>query len=49
MNRLLLDYLPLAVFIGVAGFIGLALMVLLVSVRRGHGLRALLRCVNTGA
>jgi NADH-quinone oxidoreductase subunit A len=35
MNQLLLDYLPLAVFIGVALFIGLALMVapFLVAVR----------------
>ena len=35
MNQLLLDYLPLAVFIGVALFIGLALMAapFLVAVR----------------
>jgi NADH-quinone oxidoreductase subunit A len=35
MNQLLLDYLPLAVFIGVALFIGLALMVapFLIAVR----------------
>ena len=35
MNRLLMDYLPIAVFLGVAGFIGLALMVapFLVAVR----------------
>jgi len=35
MNRLLIDYLPLAVFIGVALFIGLALMIapFLVAVR----------------
>ena len=34
-NSLLLDYLPIAVFLGVAGFIGLALMVapFLVAVR----------------
>jgi NADH-quinone oxidoreductase subunit A len=35
MNQLLLDYLPLVVFMGVAGVIGLALMVapLLIAVR----------------
>ncbi len=27
MNQLLMDYLPIVVFLGVAGFIGLALMV----------------------